>query len=565
MKSIWLLSFWAAVFWTAVAQAQIKIGVAGPFTGANATFGAQIKNGAAQAVEDINKAGGILGQQIVLIDGDDASDPRQGISVANKFAAEGVKAVVGHFNSGASIPASEVYAESGIVQITPASTNPKFTERKLWNTFRTCSRDDQQGAVAGAYLADKFKGKNIALVHDKTPYGRGLADETLKALKAKGGKDVLFEGINPGEKDYSALVSKLKQAKTDVVYYGGLHTEAGLIVRQMHDQGLNVPLMSGDGISDKEFAQIAGPGAEGTLMTFSPDARKNPNAKGVVAAFRAKKIDPEAYTLYSYAAVQILKTAMEDANSTDGKAVAEVMRSGKAFKTVIGDIVYDKKGDITRPDFTIYVWTKQYNGKIGYVERYVKTRTEVYLDVPTTERRYVKGGSIGLGSASFSPGESVSIPISAMDVFKRIQIDSLVRESVRDFFNFDALQGGGPWISKDKSIIAQITRLDRELAECRLEIYGLSKFMALGSSDWVERHRWQISLSLIDDRKLKLFTHDYEPMLRTTAALIPVDDDKFDYIPRSYDNALKAFQDKFQEKIRENLESAIRITTGNYR
>ncbi|MGY2051851.1 ABC transporter substrate-binding protein [Methylobacterium sp. JK268] len=356
----------AGLTFAGAAQAQIKIGVVGPLTGANAAFGAQLKNGATQAVEDINKAGGILGQKVVLVEGDDASDPKQGVSVANKFSAEGVKAVVGHFNSGVSIPASEVYAESGIVQITPASTNPKFTERKLWNTFRTCGRDDQQGAVAGAYLASHFKGKNIAFVHDKTPYGRGLADETLKALKAKGAKDVLFEGINPGEKDYSALVSKLKQAKTDVVYYGGLHPEAGLIVRQMHDQGLNVPLMSGDGITDKEFAQIAGPGADGTLMTFAPDARKNPNAKDAVAEFKAKNIDPEAYTLYSYAAVQILKEAMEQAKSTDGKKVAEVMHAGKPFKTVIGDISYDKKGDITRPDYVMYVWKKAADGRIDY-------------------------------------------------------------------------------------------------------------------------------------------------------------------------------------------------------
>jgi branched-chain amino acid transport system substrate-binding protein len=360
------LALAAGLAWAGSAQAQIKIAVAGPITGPNAAFGAQLKNGASQAVEDINKAGGIMGQKVVLVDGDDASDPKQGVSVANKFAAEGVKAVVGHFNSGVSIPSSEVYSESGIVQITPASTNPKFTDRKLWNTFRTCGRDDQQGAVAGAYLAAHFKGKNVAFVHDKTPYGRGLADETLKALKAKGGKDVVFEGVNPGEKDYSALVSKLKQAKTDVVYFGGLHPEAGLIVRQMHDQGLNVPLMSGDGITDKEFAQIAGPGADGTLMTFSPDARKNPNAKDVVAEFKAKKIDPEAYTLYSYAAVQILKAAMEEAKSTDGKKVAEVMHSGKPFKTVIGDISYDKKGDITRPDYVMYMWKKGADGRIDY-------------------------------------------------------------------------------------------------------------------------------------------------------------------------------------------------------
>ena len=266
---------------SSAANAQIKIGVAGPITGPNAAFGAQLKNGVEQAVEDINAAGGINGQKLQIVVGDDVSDPKQGVSVANKFAAEGVKFVVGHFNSGVSIPASQVYEEAGIVQVTPASTNPQFTERGMWNTFRTCGRDDQQGLVAGSYLADKFKGKKVAVVHDKTPYGKGLADETQKAMNAKGLKEVVYEGVNPGEKDYSALVSKLKQAGVDVVYFGGLHTEAGLIIRQMRDQGLQAPMMSGDGIVSAEFTSIAGPGAEGTLMTFSPDPRKNPNAKDV--------------------------------------------------------------------------------------------------------------------------------------------------------------------------------------------------------------------------------------------------------------------------------------------
>ncbi len=347
-------------------QAQVKLGVAGPITGANAAFGAQLKNGVEQAVADINGAGGILGQQIVLSVADDASDPKQGVSLANKFAADGVKLVVGHFNSGVSIPASDVYMEAGILQISPASTNPRFTDRKMWNTFRTCGRDDQQGAVAGAYLAAHFKGKKVAVVHDKTPYGKGLADETQKAMAAKGLKSVMYEGINTGEKDYSALVSKLKQANVDIVYFGGLHTEAGLIIRQMRDQGLKAPLMSGDGITDKEFVQIAGPGAEGTYMTFGPDARKNPDARDVVARFKAKGLDPEAYTLYSYASVQIMKQAAEQAKSLDPKKIAEVMHSGKVFKTAIGDISFDKKGDITRPDYVMYVWKKGADGKIDY-------------------------------------------------------------------------------------------------------------------------------------------------------------------------------------------------------
>ena len=348
------------------AQAQVKLAVGGPITGPNATFGTQLKNGVEQAVEDINAKGGVLGQKISVQIGDDASDPKQGVSIANKFVSDGVKWVVGNFNSGVSIPSSDVYAESGIIQITPASTNPRYTERKLWNTFRTCGRDDQQGAVAAEYLAKNFKGKKVAVVHDKTPYGKGLADETQKAMNAKGVKEVLYEGINPGEKDYSALVSKLKQQNVDVVYYGGLHTEAGLIIRQMRDQGLKAPMMSGDGITDKEFAQIAGPGAEGTLMTFAPDPRKNPMARDVVAKFKAKNYDPEAYTLYSYAAVQILAEAAEAIKSTDPKKIAEYMHSGKVFKTVIGDISYDKKGDITRPDYVMYVWKKGADGKIDY-------------------------------------------------------------------------------------------------------------------------------------------------------------------------------------------------------
>lgn len=348
------------------AQAQIKIGVAGPITGPNAAFGAQLKNGVEQAVEDINAAGGIDGQKLQVVVGDDVSDPKQGVSVANKFVSEGVKMVVGHFNSGVSIPASEIYQESGIVQVTPASTNPKFTDSGKWNTFRTCGRDDQQGLVAGTYLSNNFKGKKVAIVHDKTPYGKGLADETQKAMNAKGLKEVLYEGVNTGEKDYTALVSKLKQQNVDVVYFGGLHTEAGLIIRQMRDQGLQAPMMSGDGIVSAEFTSIAGPGAEGTLMTFAPDPRKNPNAQEVVKKFRAKNFEPEAYTLYSYAATQILAEAAKQAKSTDGKKVADVMKGGKPFKTVIGDISFDKKGDITRPDYVMYVWKKGADGKIDY-------------------------------------------------------------------------------------------------------------------------------------------------------------------------------------------------------
>ena len=362
------LALGAAIAFAGTAQADIKFGMTGPLTGPNAAFGAQLKNGVEQAVEDINAAGGILGQKIVLSYGDDVSDPKQGVSIANKFAGEGVKFVIGPFNSGVTMPSSEVYQENGILEITPSATNPKITERNMWNIFRTCGRDDQQGAVAAAYIIKKFKGKKIAIVHDKTTYGQGLADETKKGLTKGGMKEVLYEGVNVGEKDYSALVSKIKAAGADLVYWGGLHTEGGLIVRQMRDQGIKAPMMSGDGITTDEFASIGGPGVEGTLMTYGPDARKNPAAKAAVDKFRAKKFEPEAYTLYSYAAVQVIKAAAEQAKSLDPKKVAETIKSGKTFKTVIGDLAYNKKGDVTRLDYVMYVWKKDPSGKITYVE-----------------------------------------------------------------------------------------------------------------------------------------------------------------------------------------------------
>ena len=368
MTKHWLsgVALAAALAFSGAASAQIKLGVAGPITGPNAAFGAQLVQGTTQAVEDINKAGGILGQQLTLEQGDDVSDPKQGVSVANKFVGDGVKFVVGHFNSGVTIPASDVYAENGILFITPSATNPKITDRKLWDAFRTCGRDDQQGMVWAELARDKLKGKKIAVIHDKTTYGKGLADAALDNMHKFGVKEVLYEGVNTGEKDYSAIVSKIKDAGADYLMWGGLHTEGGLILRQMRDQGMNKIMISGDGITDSEFAAIGGPGVEGTLMTFGPEPRNNPNAKEAVDSFRGKGFDPQGYTLYSYAAVQIMKQAAEKANSLDPKKVAEVMHSGMPFHTVIGDVSYDKKGDRTTVDYVWYVWKKDDDGKITF-------------------------------------------------------------------------------------------------------------------------------------------------------------------------------------------------------
>ena len=340
----------------AVAQAQINIATVGPMTGNYASTGAQMKAGAEMAVADINKAGGVMGKQLVLQVGDDACDPRQAVSVANQMASRKVVLVAGHYCSGSSIPASKVYADEGVLQISPASTNPKYTDEGGWNTFRVCGRDDQQGAIAGKYLATKFKGKKVAVLHDNTAYGKGLADETLKGMKANGMTEAMYSAYTPGERDYSAVVSRLKQANIDVIYVGGYHTETGLIARQAKEQGMNVTVMGGDALATTEFWQIAGPAGANTLMTFPADPRKSAAAAKVVAQFKTKGFDPEGYTLYTYAAIQAWAAGVKAANSTDPKKVSAALRQGKKIDTVIGPLTFDKKGDIVGAGYVFYVW-----------------------------------------------------------------------------------------------------------------------------------------------------------------------------------------------------------------
>ncbi|RFB78060.1 branched-chain amino acid ABC transporter substrate-binding protein [Methylovirgula sp. 4M-Z18] len=370
MKTLHLSSLMLCVglAWAGAAQAQVKLGVVGPMTGPNAVFGKEILDGTKLAVDDINAAGGVLGQKIEIDEGDDVSDPKQGVSVANKLAADGVKLVVGHYNSGVNIPASEVYEDNDMLDISPGATNPKLTDRGMWNVFRTCGRDDQQGAVAGAYLAKELKGKKVAFIHDKTTYGKGLADETRKVALAKGVPEVLYEGVNAGEKDYSAIVSKIRESGADVVYWGGLQTEGGLIARQMHDQGMKVQIMSGDGIVTNEYATIGGDAVIGTLMTFGPDPAKKASAAKLVAEMKAKNVDPGAFVFYSYAAVEIMKQAADTAKSLDSHQMADAIHSGMIFHTVLGDLSFDAKGDRKDPDYVMYSWNKDAAGQITYTE-----------------------------------------------------------------------------------------------------------------------------------------------------------------------------------------------------
>jgi len=352
-------SFAASLGLTAARADNLKIATAGPMTGEYAAFGEQMKRGAEMAVKDINAKGGVMGKNLALNIGDDQCDPKQAVAVANDFVSKGVIFVAGHFCSGSSIPASSVYHDEGILQMTPASTNPKFTDdpaKANWGTvFRTCGRDDQQGSYAGAWIAEHFKGKNVAIIDDKSTYGKGLADLTRAALNKAGAKEALDDEITAGEKDYSALVSKLKAANIDVIYFGGYHPEAALIVKQSREQGLGAQLLSGDSLNTLEFATLAGDAANGVMFTNAAEARNLPSAKQVVEEFRKDGFDPEGYTLSTYAAVQVWAQAVTKAGSTDAAKVAAALRS-QPWDTVIGKLSFDPKGDLTSSTYVWYVF-----------------------------------------------------------------------------------------------------------------------------------------------------------------------------------------------------------------
>ncbi|MBL8675421.1 MAG: ABC transporter substrate-binding protein [Rhodospirillales bacterium] len=341
------------------ALSQIKIAAAGPMTGSNASFGEQLKRGAEMAVAEINAAGGVNGQKLELSIGDDACDPKQATAVANKLVSDKVVFVAGHFCSGSSIPASKIYKEGKVLQITPASTNPKLTEEAFTEknplVFRTCGRDDVQGKTVGAYIIKNMKTKKIAILHDKSPYGKGVADETKKAMNAGGVKEAMYEAYTDSDKDFTALISKMKQAKIDVIILGGYHTAGGLIVKQSKEQGLAAQLIGFDSLVTDEFGQIAGAASDGVLMTFPPDPTLDPKNKALVEKFKADKYNPEGYTLFSYAAVKVWAAAANGAKTTDATKVAAAMRAG-SYDTPVGRLAFDAKGDIKNPEYVFFEW-----------------------------------------------------------------------------------------------------------------------------------------------------------------------------------------------------------------
>jgi len=358
VQSVLLAAAFASAAGLAKAQ-DIKIAVVGPITGPNAVAGERMKRGAEMAVKDVNAKGGVLGKRLDLIVADDACDLKQAVAAAHEVVGQGVVFVVGHSCSSASIPASAVYNAAGVLQMTPASTNTALTDdaaKKGWNNvFRTCGRDDAQGTFAGKYLADHYKGKRVAIVHEGTAYGKGIAQETMKAMNTAGLKQTMYEVVTQGDKDLSVLISEMKEANIDVIYYGGYPTEAGLIVRQARDQGLKAQFIGADPLISEEYWKIAGPAGEGTLMTYLADPRNAPAAWAVVDKFKAEGYDPKGNTLYTYATIQAFAQAAEKAKSVNVNDLSKALHSMTAH-TVVGLLSWDKKGDVTNSKYVFYVW-----------------------------------------------------------------------------------------------------------------------------------------------------------------------------------------------------------------
>ena len=352
----------ASVAFAPLAYADITVGLIAPLTGPVAAYGDQVKNGAQAAVDEINKNGGILGEQVVLKLTDDAGEPKQGVSAANQIVGEGIRFVIGPVTSGVAIPASDVLAENGVLMITPTATAPDLTARGLTNVLRTCGRDDEQADVAAAYVLKNLKDKKVAVIHDKGAYGKGLADAFKAALNKGGVNEVLYDSVTPGEKDFSALVTRLKSEGVEVIYFGGYHPEGGLLARQLKDLSVNATIIGGEGLSNTEYWAIGNQAAAGTLFTNASDALKNPDSAEAVKVLNEKGIPPEAFTLNAYAAVEVLKAGIEKVGKADDTAaVATAIKSGEPIQTAIGKLTYSENGDLSSPSFSLFKWE---DGKI---------------------------------------------------------------------------------------------------------------------------------------------------------------------------------------------------------
>ena len=347
------------------AAAEIRIGVAGPMTGGDAAFGAEMRAGVEQAIADINAAGGVLAQQLAIVVADDGSDPKRGRSVAETFSAGGVRLVVGDFNSSVTLAASDVYAARNVLVITPGASNPQVTERGLATMFRICGRDDEQETVASAFLAAR-RDRRIAILHDRTSAGQARADRVRAQLAAAGMQEVFYDGVAKGGKDFGATLDRLETAAADFVYWGGGATEGALLVRQLRQRGRATQLLGSDALATEEFASLAGPSGDGTLMTFPREPRGQRAAADLVKRLAARNIAPDPYLIYAYAAVQAIKAGAEAARSLEPTAIAGALHAGAPVGSVLGDISFDAKGDARRPDAMIDVWRTGTDGRLDF-------------------------------------------------------------------------------------------------------------------------------------------------------------------------------------------------------
>lgn len=343
---------------SASARAEILIATAGPMKGQYAALGEQLRQGVSRAVTDINASGGVNGEQLVLEVADDGCDPKQAMTVASDLVAKGVKFVAGHYCSGSSIAAAKIYADAGIIMISPSSTSPKLTDGGGWNVHRVCGRDDAQGAFAGRATAKAYAGKNIAILDDSSVYGMGLATKFKVALNGAGITEKVRESYKAGANDYNDLVQKMLSANVDLIYLGGYAFEAGTIIRQMRDFASSAVLVGGDALLVEQFWATSGTSGEGTLVTFAPDAQKLNSARAVVDAFKAADYNPEGYTLQAYAAVQAFAQAATATRSVDGRVLSQWLRVGNTLNTVLGPLSLDAKGDVKDAVFAWYKWSE---------------------------------------------------------------------------------------------------------------------------------------------------------------------------------------------------------------
>jgi branched-chain amino acid transport system substrate-binding protein len=340
-------------------QTVVRIGSASPLTGPQAHIGTDIRNGVQLAIEDANAAGVEIGGKKVrfeLLAEDDEANPTKATTVAQKLVDSKVVAVVGHFNSGASIPASKIYSDAGIPQISPGSTNPKYTEQGFKTTFRVVTHDNQQGPTIARFSLNNLKAKSIAVIDDSTAYGQGLADAFEKTVKAGGAEIVAREHTTDKDTDFKAILTKIKGRNPDLIMFGGIDPQAGPMAKQMSELGIKAKFIGGDGMRTPNFIKLAGPAAEGA-MASEPGLPKEkmPGGETFLKKFKARfNADVELFAPMGYDAVMVLIDAMKRAGSTDpARFLPELKKTN--YQGVIGPIAFDDKGDLVNGPLTIYV------------------------------------------------------------------------------------------------------------------------------------------------------------------------------------------------------------------